>query len=147
MRRSRVAIILMAALLLFAGCGTTTTSTSGANTSASAGAASKLCQRLATINQSLTQLSTVGDNTTVGEVKAAQQKITDALAALGRLPGEGTALSSLQAANDQLAAAIKDQPDSATMGQVSVKLQDFKGKVTQAQTAATKLSSVLKCGS
>ena len=142
MRHSRLVVMLMAALLaallLLAGCGTTTTTT---------GTASNLCQRLTTINQSLTQLSNVGEKTTVGEVKAAQQKLTTALNALSRLPGSGgTTLSDLQAANDQLAAAIKDQPDSATMGQLSVKLQDFQGKVTQAQTAATKLSSTLKCG-
>ena len=142
MRHSRLVVMLMAAplavLLLLAGCGTTTTTT---------GTASNLCQRLTTINESLTQLSNVGEKTTVGEVKAAQQKLTTALNALSRLPGSGgTTLSDLQAANDQLAAAIKDQPDSATMGQLSVKLQDFQGKVTQAQTAATKLSSTLKCG-
>lgn len=144
MRHSRLVVMLMAtllaALLLLAGCGTTTTTTG-------TGTSSNLCQRLTTINESLTQLSNVGEKTTVGEVKAAQQKLTTALNALSRLPGSAsTALSGLQTANDQLAAAIKDQPDSATMGQISVKLQDFKGKVTQAQTAATKLSSTLKCG-
>ncbi len=141
MRHSRLVVMLMAAplavLLLLAGCGTTTTTT---------GTASNLCQRLTTINQSLTQLSNVGEKTTVGEVKAAQQKLTTALNALSRLPGSGgTTLNDLQTANDQLTAAISGQPDSATMGQLSVKLQDFKGKVTQAQTAATKLSSTLKC--
>ena len=95
------------------------------------------------------QLADVGENTTVGEVKAAQAKLTGALNVLAALPlpsgsGSGT-LSNLKSANDQLAAAIKDLPDSATVGQVGPQLQTFKGKVAQAQAAATKLATTLNC--
>ncbi|HKS91000.1 MAG TPA: hypothetical protein VJQ83_03655 [Tepidiformaceae bacterium] len=144
-------ILLLAALTMLAGCSMagTTASSSGTTTSGTttATATSKPCQRIATLDQTLTQLSTVGDNTTVGEVKAIQQKLTTALDAVDKLPGtDGSALSNLQSANDQLTEAIKDLPDSATVGQVGPRFQAFKGKVSEAQTAVAKLASTLHCG-
>lgn len=155
MRYARVAGVLVIALLLFAGCATATTTTTTTPTStttpSSTRVADKLCPYLTTINQALTQLATVGEQTTVGDVKAAQQKVTNALTGLSQIPlpsGNGSdALSALQSANDQLTAAIKDLPDTATIAQVSSGLQDFKSKVTQAQASATRLTSALKCGS
>ncbi len=153
MRYARVAGVLVIALLLFAGCATATTTTTPTSTTtpSSTSVAGKLCPSLTTINQALTQLATVGEQTTVGDVKAAQQKVTNALTTLSQLPlpsGNGSnALSALQSANDQLTAAIKDLPDTATIAQVSSGLQDFKSKVTQAQASATRLASALKCGS
>lgn len=139
-----VVMLAMAALLMLAGCSTAGTTSSGTTT---ATATSKPCQRIATIDQTLTQLSTVGDNTTVGEVKAIQQKLTTALDALDKLPGtDGSALSNLQSANDQLTEAIKDLPDSATVGQIGPRFQVFRGKVSQAQAAVAKLASTLHCG-
>lgn len=139
-----VVILAMAALMMLAGCSTAGTTPSGTTT---ATATSKPCQRIATIDQTLTQLSTVGDNTTVGEVKAIQQKLTTALDALDKLPGtDGSALSNLQSANDQLTEAIKDLPDSATVGQIGPRFQEFRGKVSQAQAAVAKLASTLHCG-
>ena len=136
-------ILLLAALAMLVGCGTGGTTSSGIPTGT---ATSKLCERIITINQTLTQLATVGDNTTVGEVKALQQKLSTALDALDKLPGAGgPTLSQLQDANDQLEAAIKDLPDDATVGQVGPRLQDFKGKVSNAQAAASKLASALHC--
>src|SRR5690348_4641680 len=79
MRHSRLATILLAALLLLAGCGATSIST--------AGVTNKICQGLASVEQPLNQLANVGDKTTVGEVKAMQQKLTTALNALGKVPG------------------------------------------------------------
>lgn len=139
MRHSRVAIILLAALLLLAGCNATSVS-SGTVTN-------KICQGLAAVEQPLNQLANVGDQTTVGEVKAMQQKLTTALNVLGKIPGlsDSSALSSLQKANDQLTAAIKDQPDSATMGQIGPKLQDFKSQVAQAQSKLNSMKSTFKC--
>jgi uncharacterized phage infection (PIP) family protein YhgE len=136
-------IVALAALVVTAGCATAGTNSPG---TATATTLSKPCQRLAEINQTLTQLAEVGDNTTVGEVKAIQQKLTTVLDALDKLPGtEGSALNKLQAANDQLTEAIKDLPDSATVGQVGPRFQDFKGKVSQAQAASAKLASALHC--
>ena len=138
-----VVTLLLAALMVLAGCGTAGTTSSDTST---ATATSKPCQRIATLDQTLTQLSTMGDNTTVGEVKAIQQKLTTALDAVDKLPGtDGSALSNLQAANDQLAEAIKDLPDSATVGQVGPRFQEFRGKVSQAQAAVAKLASTLHC--
>ncbi len=139
MRYSRIAIILLAALLLLAGCAATSVS--------SGNVTNKICQGLASVEQPLNQLANVGDQTTVGEVKALQQKVTNALSVLTKVPGlsDSSALSDLQQANDQLAAAIKDQPDSATMGQVGPKLQDFKSKVAQAQSKLNSMKSTFKC--
>jgi phage-related protein len=139
MRHSRVAIILLGALLLLAGCGES--SISPANVT------NKICQGLASVEQPLNQLANVGDQTTVGEVKALQQKLTTALGVLGKIPGlsDSSALNSLQQANDELTAAIKDQPDDATMGQVGPKLQDFKSKVAQAQSKLNSMKSTFKC--
>jgi len=139
MRHSRIAIILLAALLLLAGCGAT--SISPANVT------NRICQGLASVEQPLNQLANVGDQTTVGEVKALQQKLITALGVLGKIPGlsDSSALSSLQQANDELTATIKDQPDSATMGQVGPKLQDFKSKVAQAQSKVNSMKSTFKC--
>lgn len=143
--RAHIAIVLAAVMcVLLAGCATGGTTSPGSATSAKA----TLCQRVVEINQTLAQLATIGDNTTIGEVKALQQKLSKALDTLDKVPvGSGNALSDLQAANDQLAAAIKDLPDSATVGEVGPRLQDFQGKVSRAQAAATKLSSTLHCSS
>ena len=140
------AIVLTAAMfVLLAGCaiGGTTSPNAGASPTS---VTERLCQRLVAVNQSLTQLSTVGSNTSVGEVKARQQQLSNALDALGKVPvGSGDTLNQLQSANDQLAEEIKDLPDSATVGEVGPRLQDFQSKVSQAQAAATKLNSTLRC--
>ena len=147
MRKTCVAAGLVLALLLFAGCGASTApATSGTPTASPTTVASQLCQRLTAVNQALAGLAGVGDNTTVGEVKAAQQKLTNALNAYAALPGGGgDTLSKIQAANDQLGAALRDLPDSATVGQIGPRLQGFKDIVAQAQSAATKLTSTLSC--
>jgi len=148
MRHARLAFAVVIALLLLAGCGVTPTST-GAPASAvspTTSARVQVCQRLASVNESLTQLAQVGDKTTVGQVKPIQQKLTVALDALAKLPnGGGARLNDLQAANDELAAMIKDQPDSATIGEISPRLQDLKDKVAKAQAAEAKLASALNC--
>ncbi|HEY1387710.1 MAG TPA: hypothetical protein VGF38_04120 [Ktedonobacterales bacterium] len=139
MCHSRRAIILLAALLLLAGCGATSISP--------ADVTNKICQGLASVEQPLNQLASVGDQTTVGEVKAIQQKLTTALGVLGKIPGlsDSSALSSLQQANDELTATIKNQPDDATMGQVGPKFQEFKSKVAQAQSKVNSMKSTFKC--
>ncbi len=139
--------VLLTAFLLLAGCSTGAATTTGtASATGTRPGTTLLCQGVATINQLLTQLSTTGSNTTVGEVRTVQQKLTTALDTLDKLPGSsGPALSNLQSANDQLAAAIKDLPDSATVGEVGPKFQEFKGKVSDAQSAAAKVASTLNC--
>lgn len=145
--RTAVALVV-AALLLLVGCGSTGGGSTSGGSGATTGASSQICQRLANVNQSLKQVATIGTNTTVGEVKAAQQKLTNALNKLEQLPGSGdTALKDLQTANDQFAATIAGLPDSATIGQVSSQLQAFQVRVAKAQTAVTKLTSTLHCAS
>ncbi len=145
LRRARVAFVLGVALvgLLLVGCGTTNASSSNSSTAGNAA-----CQYLASINQALTKLSTLGNNATVGDVKSAQQKLTPALNALASLPfGKGSAIENLKAANDQLAAAVKDLPDSTPVSQVSSQLQALKNKIAPAQDKVAKLSSTLNCTS
>lgn len=146
---TRIAVaLIVASLLLLVGCSSTGGGSTSSGTAASTASSSQFCQRLANVNQALKQASTIGTNTTVGEVKAVQQKLTNALNKLEQLPGSGdSALKDLQAANDQLAATIAGLPDSATVGQVSSQLQTFQSRVAKAQTAVTKLTSTLHCAS
>lgn len=152
MKRTPVALVLALMLLLLVGCTLTTAPPAATSTPASASTptatstASKACQFVLTINQALTALYGIGDNTTVGEVKTAQQKLTNALNSLTSLIGsENATLNDLKASNEQLAAQIQDLPDSATVGEVSTKLQDFKTNVAKAQGIATRLTALLKC--
>lgn len=146
---TRIAVALVvASLLLLVGCSSIGGGSTSSGTAESTGAASQFCQRLANVNQALKQAATIGTNTTVGEVKAAQQKLTNALNKLEELPGSGdSALKDLQSANDQLAATIAGLPDSAQVGQVSSQLQAFQSRVAKAQTAVTRLTSTLHCAS
>ncbi len=132
-------------LLGLAGCGSTSSPSPSATSTA--GARANVCQRLTTINQSLITLSNIGENTTVGEVKSLQAKISTALTGIDKLiPGDmGPTLSNLQSANYQLSEAIEDYPDNATIGQTSTRLEGFKGHVAKAQAATAKLTSGLKC--
>jgi hypothetical protein len=145
MKRTIIVWGVLLLVLVLAGCGSTAsaapppTSTPGARATA--------CQTLATIDEHLKTLAQVGEQTTVGEVKSLQKKIAVSLPALDKLiPGEmGPAMSSLQAANNQLGASIQDEPNQATIGQTSGQLQWIKEQVAKAQAAATKLASGLKC--
>ena len=135
-----------AALILFTGCSAPASVSTPTATGTPTGSDRRACQPLGTVNQTLTQLAGTGDNTTIGEVKAAQQKLDGALTALAALPGSrGSAYDTIKSASDQLAAAVKDMPDRATVGQAGPRLQEFKGKAAQAQAAATKLASLLNC--
>ena len=147
MRHTRLALgLAIAALILLTGCGATASASNSTAIASPTGPAAKICQPLGAVQQTLTQLSSIGDNTTVGEVKAAQQKLASALNALAAIPGSrGSAYDSIKSASDQLAAAVKKQPDTATVGQVGPRLQGFKDKMAQAQAAATKFASTLNC--
>jgi hypothetical protein len=149
MMHTRLALALAAvALILLTGCSAPDSALNSTTAGTPTAPARKACQPLGTVNQTLTQLAGIGDNTTIGEVKAAQQKLDSALTALAALPGSrGSAYDTIKSASDQLAAAVNDMPDRATVGQAGPRLQDFKGKAAQAQAAATKLASLLNCKS
>lgn len=141
----RTLIVWGVLLLVLAGCGSIASpSPSGTST---AGARATACQTLATVDQHLTTLSQVGENTTIGEVKSIQAKVSTALTGLDRLiPGDmGPKMSDLQTANNQLGASVQGYPDNATIGQTSTRLQGFKDQVARAQAAETRLASGLKC--
>lgn len=145
MKRTMISGGVLLLVLVLAGCGSTA-SESPSSTS-TPGARATACQTLATIDQHLTTLSQIGEQTTVGEVKALQRKIAVSIPVMDKLiPGEmGPPMSSLQAANNQLGASLQDHPDTATIGQTSGQLQWIKEQVAKAQAASAKLASGLKC--
>ncbi len=142
---------LVVGLILLIGatsCGTTSTSTPP--TASPSDAKVKACQALSSIETSLNKLSNVGENTTIGELKTIQQEIAAKLTTLSsltsRIPGaSGAAVDNLTTANNQLGETLQGMSDNATLGESAPRLQEFKGKITQAQTAQTKLATVLKC--
>ncbi len=143
------------ALLLLAGCAstaatTTPTSTSAPATSTGTAASQRLaCQGLAKVNASLTTLAAVGDSTTVGDVKTTQQQVAQQLTTLDTLiPGDaGPALSKMTSANDQLGTKLQGLPESDTLSQASVNVQQVHSQVADAQNAAKNLGTTLQCGS
>jgi hypothetical protein len=151
MRRSaRSTPGIVIALVLLAGCaGAKTPSTAAPATASPPMATTKICQPIQSVSQSVTQLSNIGDTTTVGQVRAAQQKLTVALGTLGAMPAaHGNAYDSLKSMNEQLTAAVnavKDKPDSATVGQVGPQLQAVKAKAAAAEPATTQLATAFSC--
>ena len=148
-------LVALALLLGLASCGTAATTTTSSTPTPSAttttATTSRACQSLASIGVLLGQLATVGDNTTVSDVKTIQQKIATSLDALSTLVSHtgasGTTLQQLQTANDELGATLAGMSDTATIGESVPKLQEFKAKVLKAQAAQTLLATVLSCGS
>jgi hypothetical protein len=144
-------LALVLGLAILAGCGETTSSSNPTATSApatvtSTAVASQRCQLLATVNQALTQVSQIGNSTTVAEVRTFQQKLANALTTLASLPGErGAIYDSLQSFSNQLAAAIQGQPDTATVAQVGPALQNLQGQVAQIQASLKQFASSLNC--
>ena len=105
------------------------------------------CNGLAKANEALASLSSVNASTTVGDVKTAQEKVTNALNAIqSRIPsGDRQLLNQIRSANDQLTAKIQDYPDTTPIGQTSAKIQNLKATVVSAQSKTTRLASRLRC--
>lgn len=145
MKRTMIVWGVLLLMLVLAGCGSAASPSPSATSTA--GARATACQTLANIDQHLTTLSQVGEQTSVGEVKSLQRKIAASITVVDKLiPGEmGPPMSSLQAANNQLGTSLQDYPDTATIGQTSPKLQGVKDQVAKAQAASAKLASGLKC--
>jgi hypothetical protein len=145
MKRSCAAplAIIVTALLLLAACGATPTTATTSGTSAKA----KACAGLATINSTLTSLLSVNASTTVGDVRQAQTKITNALDTVdSHVPGPPGDLSrQIRSANAQLTDKVEGYPDSTPIGQTSESVQDIKAKATNAQAKVSLLTTALKC--
>jgi hypothetical protein len=145
MKRTMILWGVLLVLVLLAGCGSTASSSPSATSTA--GARATACQTMTNIDQHLTSLSQVGEQTTVGEAKTLQRRVAASITVVDKLiSGElGPRLSNLQAANNQLGTTLANYPDTVTIGQISTKLQGFKDQVSKAQAAAADLSSGLKC--
>jgi hypothetical protein len=155
MRRSHIPllIVLLVALLVVAGCGSSTTSSSSATPTSAATAIStgsamaSACNGVTTINQALTSLSNITINATVGDVKAAQAKVANAVTMIQALhPTDPQGLvSQVNAANNKLTEKIAGYPDQTPIGQTSDTVQDVKTRVADAQSKTAKLDTELKC--
>jgi hypothetical protein len=110
-------------------------------------AQSALCNGVTNINQALVSLSSVNADTTVGEVRAAQVKVTNAVNAIhSRVPtADGTLLSQITTANAQLTAKLAGYPDSTPIGHTSETVQDVKTKVSDTQDKTAQLANKLNC--
>ncbi|HEY7975012.1 MAG TPA: hypothetical protein VIG77_11145 [Ktedonobacterales bacterium] len=139
-----LAVLLMLVTTLVA-CG----STSSSGSPPSGSAKTTVCNGLTRVNQALDSLSNVNSSTTVGEVKAAQQKVTSALSAIeSQIPAASRPLlDQLKSANDKLTAKLEGYPDNTPIGQTSVKVQDIKASVATAHSKTNSLISVLQCSS
>lgn len=151
MRQSHVSllIVLLVAVLTLAACGSATTAPPSPSGSPTVSAKSVACDGLATINKALASLSETKSSTTVGDVQAAQQKVTNALNAIAsKIPAaSGPLLDQIKSANDQVAAKIAGYPPETPIGQTSVNIQNFKSAVATVQSKTTALASALQCPS
>lgn len=146
---SRCALFTVLVLMAFiiSGCGTTSTPQASPTPNATSAARTAVCNGLATIDAGVASLATAGTNTTVGEVKATQQKISQTLTNISAKMPEGTggAVDRLIAANTELGATLQGYPDSATFAQTSIKLQEFQSRVASVQNASQNLGTRLQC--
>src|SRR5215472_15128733 len=152
----RLGLVLFCLLAVAACGGTTATGTATATkapasptamSTSTAVAQSALCDGVTNINQALTSLSNVNADTTVGEVRAAQVKVTNAVNAIhSKVPtADGTLLSEITTANAQLTAKLAGYTDSTPIGHTSETVQDVKTKVSNAQGKTTQLADTLNC--
>lgn len=160
MRRSHLSLLLvmlLASVLAVAGCGSTAannappTATSGmpatATTTTSASANSAACKGVTTINQALTSLSDKTATATVGDVKAAQAKVTNAVNTIqAQHPTDPQGfVSQVSAANDKLTEKLAAYPDQTLISQTTANVTDLKTRVSDAQGKTQKLAGELNC--
>lgn len=142
-------IVLLIMMLTLAACGSSSATTPPPSGSSTSSAKAAACNGLSTINQALTSLSGTQVDTTVGDVQAAQQKVTNAVNTIAsKIPAtSGQLLDQIKAANDQLTAKLAGYPPNTPIGQTSVKVQDVKTTAASAQSKTTAIASRLKCPS
>jgi len=155
MRRSLIPllVVMLVALLVVAGCDSSTTSSSNTTSSSAAtatatgSAKATACNGVTTINQALTSLSNISVSATVGDVKAAQAKVANAVTIIeAQHPSDPQGLvSQVSVANDKLTEKIAGYPNRTPIGQTSDTVQDMKTKVADAQSKTDKLAAELKC--
>src|SRR5271166_3765588 len=155
----RLGLVLVCLLAVAACGGTSTTATTATATATKAPASpaamststavaqSALCTGVTNINQALVSLSSVNVNTTVGDVRAAQVKVINAVDAIhSRVPAaDGTLVSQITTANAQLTAKLAGYTDSTPIGHTSDTVQDVKTKVSDTQAKTTQLANKLNC--
>jgi hypothetical protein len=153
----RLGLVLVCLLAVAACGGTSTTATTPTATKAPASPAamststavaqSTLCNGVTNINQALVSLSSVNANTTVGDVRAAQVKVSNAVNAIHSLvpTADGTLLNQITTANAQLTAKLAGYTASTPIGQTSETVQDVKTKVSDTQAKTTQLANKLNC--
>jgi hypothetical protein len=105
------------------------------------------CSGLAAINATLATLLNANVNTTVGDVKAVQQKVATTLNAVeSRVPSSSEGrVGQITSANEQLGAKIAGYPDATPIGQTLDTVQNLKTNVASAQAKTVLLATAIKC--
>jgi hypothetical protein len=146
MKATRSVVLLVTVLLLATGC-------SPPNPPTVASTQAQLCQDLAELDQALKAIPPVTSSTTVGEVKAAAQRVrtswNDVKQSAGNV-GQAlvTELQSLETAENDLdrsvTSAVANLPDDATLGEAARQLLPRLQAVSDARASA---ASRAQCGS
>jgi hypothetical protein len=92
-------------------------------------------------------MATNTKSVTVGQVRAAQQKLTTAAANIApKIPrSETPTLDKLKAANADVTSALSPYPDTATLSEVAPAVPSYQDSVARAQAAQANLSAKLRC--
>lgn len=130
-----IAIALILPLLLVAGC---STEKSAQDTQAN------LCENLARLKTSVATLNTMNPDSTVGDLKEAQQRVQDAFedVTASAQPSNAARTDELEQAYNNLDNAVNSIPDSATVSEAIASIQD---EIAALETAREQTRSSANC--
>jgi hypothetical protein len=102
------------------------------------------CMKLAELEQSLITLAAITPDSTVGDVKKAQEEVTQSIAELKASLQEldQAKLQALEVANDELDKNIQTLPEQDTLAEAAATIQP---QVEAVEAARAQLSSDLEC--
>lgn len=94
----------------------------------------KLCADLAQANAAINNFQNLSSDSTVGEAKAAQERMSDAIDQLGKSAKKARPeqYKELKDAEKQLKDSMKDIPEGATLGQVQAGIQSSRQRLRDA---------------
>ena len=155
MRRSYISllVVMLVSVLAVAACSSSPASrstsdpTSDPTATSTAPAKAVVCNGVTTINQALASLANANVSTTVGDVRAVQMKVANAVSTIqAQHPTDPQGfVSKVSAANDKLTEKLAGYPDRTPIGQTSTTIQDLKTRVADAQGKAAQLAANLGC--
>lgn len=151
MRRSYISllVVMLASVLAVAACNSSSASRSTSDPTATSTAPAKavVCDGVTTIDQALASLANANVSTTVGDVRAVQMKVANAVSTIqAQHPTDPQGfVSKVSAANDKLTEKLAGYPDRTPIGQTSTTIQDLKTRVADAQGKTAQLAANLGC--